>query len=202
MTTATAPKKNLPWWKKVLIGTGVFFLAWIILGLIIGPDKKTDTATPNSTAATTPAASTTTTAPPTSPPAPTATSPTAAPAPTTTTAPPAPAVSGDQQIATAAENYIKENWGMAPDASWQAFECTAGMTCWQPYVVQFEFQSGVLRPTLQIDRTSQKPLGQKAAQNMASFIGFSKEPWAQQIDWVEVMDGTGVHVAQESVTRR
>ena len=91
---------------------------------------------------------------------------------------------------------------MAPDASWQGFQCTAGMTCWQPYVVRFEFSSGVLRPTLQIDGGGQKALGQKAAQNIASFIGFSKEPWAQQIGWVEVVDGAGVHVAQESVTRR
>lgn len=37
---------------------------------------------------------------------------------------------------------------------------------------------------------------------MASFIGFSDEPWAQEVDWVEVMDGAGVHVAQHSVTRR
>ncbi|MCT7372647.1 hypothetical protein [Mycolicibacterium llatzerense] len=205
MTTDITPKKRLPRWKKVLIGIGVFFVAWIILGVIIGPDKgkKSETAAPaatTTTASTTSPAAQETTASATSTPAAASAAPQPAPAPAAEIAPLPPAVSSDQQIATAAEKYIKENWSMAPDASWQAFECTAGMTCWQPYVVHFEFASGVLRPTLQIDRTSQKALGTKAAQNMASFIGFSKEPWAQQIDWVEVTDGAGVHVAQESVS--
>lgn len=202
-TTAPAPKKKLPLWQKLLIGVGVLFVALVILGLVIGPDKKADTAAPAATTPSSTLSTTTSTASvsSTSAPAPSAASvPAAAPVPEVTST--APVVSADQQVAAAAETYVKENWGMSPDASWQSFQCTAGMTCWQPYVVRFEFSSGVLRPTLQIDGGGQKALGQKAAQNMASFIGFSKEPWAQQIDWVEVVDGAGVHVAQESVTRR
>lgn len=201
-TTAAAPKKKLPLWQKLLIGVGVLFVSLVILGLIVGPDKKADTAAPTATTpaasapATTPAASVSST----SAQAPSASTPAAAPVPEVTST--APVASADQQVAAAAETYVKENWGMAPDAPWQVFQCTAGMTCWQPYVVRFEFSSGVLRPTLQIDGGGQKALGQKAAQNMASFIGFSKEPWAQQIDWVEVLDGAGVNVAKESVTRR
>jgi len=202
-TTAPALKKKLPLWHKLLIGVGVLFVALVILGLIVGPDKKAETAAP---AATSPAASTPSTTTSTasmsstSAAAPSASVPAAAPVPEARSS--APVVSADQQVAAAAEAYVKENWGLAPDASWQGVQCTAGMTCWQPYIVRFEFSSGVLRPTLQIDGGGQKALGQKAAQNMASFIGFSKEPWAQQIDWVEVVDGAGVHVAQESVTRR
>jgi hypothetical protein len=207
-STPAAPSKKLHWGWKILVGIGVFFVAMMILGLIVGPqDKPTDkaapaatspsTATPTSAAA--PASTAAPAAPVTeaaaSPPAPVATSPQPA-------AEPAPAVSGDQQVATAAESYVKQNWGMSPNASWQSFECTPGITCWQPYVVRFAFESGILRPTLQIDRNAQKVLGEKAADTMASFIGFSKEPWAQQIDWVEVTDGSGVHVAQKQVTRR
>lgn len=39
---STTPKPKMALWKKVLIGVGVFFVAMVILGLLVGEDKAQD----------------------------------------------------------------------------------------------------------------------------------------------------------------
>lgn len=142
-------------WKKLLIGVGVFFVAMVILGLLVGEDTAEDEGKGTFTEPTTsePTTSESETPEPATPlqPEPEAAEESEAP---TTEAAPEPKGLTDADIAREAEAYIKMNWGMGTDQSWQSFECTAGMTCWQPYVVGFEFANGILRPTLQIDRSS------------------------------------------------
>jgi hypothetical protein len=124
-------------WKKVLIGVGVFFVAMMLLGLIVGEDAEeggvalTETVTvePDTPLQPEPEAAEVAESPATEP----------EPVPE-----PEPEGLSDEDIAREAEAFIKMNWGMGADQSWQSFECTAGMTCWQPYVVDFTFADGVV----------------------------------------------------------
>lgn len=162
--------------KIMLIAIGIFAFL-IILGLIIGTDedKKTASATTDQTTSA-----------------------------TMTEPVPEPAAGlTDQEIAQAAEQYMKDNLGFSGEWIDYTSRClSSGIPddrCWQPFVNGFNFDAGTLTVTLQVDRADSTAMGQNAARHIANFLRESNDPWRQEIDWVQVVDGAGTHIAQESV---
>ena len=56
---------------------------------------------------------------------------------------------------------------------------------------------------LQVDRTLElgKAHGERAAIAVANYIKYGNPPpiLADNVDWVEIVDGTGTHIAQQSL---
>lgn len=117
------------------------------------------------------------------------------------------AQASDQQIATAAQQYIIQALGMPPNSNFINYDCPAADAgtsyCWTPYVTHFTYRSGVLRVFMQVDRhsTEGKEIGDSAAHAVMNFIKLGSPPSIVRanVDWVEAVDGTGVHIAQYSV---
>lgn len=124
---------------------------------------------------------------------------------TTTTA--RAATASDGQIATAARQYVLQSFGIPPGSDFIDYECPpadAGTAnCWVPYVTKFTYSSGVLRVFMQVDRRSLegKELGENAAHAIMNFIKLGPGPSVvtNNVNWVEAVDGTGVHIAQYSL---
>lgn len=171
--------------KVLLIAAGVFALL-LVIGLVVGEDTKGTATEPAEVEVTQQDE------PPAEPQA---------------VEPPAEPEQSDQQIAQAAEQYMKDSLGFSGDWHEYSARCLADTTldadrCWQPYVNGFTYNSGVLRVALQVDRSDpfNQALGENAAKHIARFISTSTDPWASEIDWVEVTDGTGTHIDQESIS--
>ncbi|MCV7104225.1 hypothetical protein [Mycolicibacterium chitae] len=175
--------------KKILIGIGIILALLIVVALATGEDSSDESKADEAT-----------TSVPTEdvvpPPAPDRVTPTDEQV--------AEDALRDGQIAEVAEQYMKTSLMFEGPWSSYAERCLADATldparCWQPYVNNFDFSNGILRVTLQVDRSDpfDKQLGENAATHIARFIGSAREVWAEEINWVEIMDGTGVHIAQQ-----
>lgn len=112
----------------------------------------------------------------------------------------------DAKIAAAARQYILESLALPAGSDFINYECPgmdAGSSdCWAPYVTKFTYHAGVLRVFMQVDRHSYagKELGDSAAHAIMNFIKLGTPPSSVRtnVDWVETVDGTGVHIAQYS----
>ncbi len=113
----------------------------------------------------------------------------------------------DSLVAGAAREYVLQSFAMPPGSDFIDYVCPpadAGTAnCWVPYVTKFTYRSGVLRVFMQVDRRSPegKELGESAAHAIMNFIKLGTPPsiLINEVDWVETVDGTGVHIAQYSL---
>ena len=121
----------------------------------------------------------------------------------------APSKPSDAEIARAADVFVMEQLGLPPDGSPAMVECVDRILhpeyCWYQSINGFgwDFHAGVLQVTLQVDRESElgKAQGERAAIAVANFIKYGPGPpiLTDNVDWVEVVDGTGTHIARQSL---
>lgn len=93
---------------------------------------------------------------------------------------PAPTI---DTLATAARQQIDENYSA---------------TTWYPFMADVTEAHGVLRITLQVDRhdADASELADRAAIAVRNLVATSDA--LKSITWVEILDGTGAHITQES----
>lgn len=86
-------------------------------------------------------------------------------------------------------------------ASLARAQINAQHASWQIYITNVTYRSGVLRVAMQIDRRNDKDLAETVAHAVVNAIRLgSSAELKREVHWVEVTDGTGVHIAQESVS--
>jgi hypothetical protein len=108
----------------------------------------------------------------------------------------------DAAVATAAENVMRDNFQIPPGQPFQMYECqSTGALCWVQYITGFKFSTGLLKVTVQVDRSD--PLGEEIGKNTAkgvrNFIRADGNPIFGAVNWVVAVDGTGTDIAQESM---
>lgn len=70
---------------------------------------------------------------------------------------------------------------------------------WLPYVSDVTFNAGVLRVAVQVDANTDQQLAGDIAKAVATNIRLGNPDLRNKVDWVEVTDGAGTHISQESV---
>ena len=108
----------------------------------------------------------------------------------------------DAAVATAAENVIRDNFQIAPGQPFQMYEChSTGALCWVRYITGFQFSTGLLKVTVQVDRSDPmgKEIGKNTAKGVRNFIRADGNPIFSAVNWVVAVDGTGTDIAQESM---
>lgn len=132
-------------------------------------------------------------------------------APTTTPARTATAI--DAEIATAAEQLVRDNWaesaedfGKPYEGPFAMFTCRDQLLesnpedCWVPFLNGFSYDNGTLSVVLQVDRTD--PFSQLQAQSAArwfrNFISADSNGILRpNVDQIVITDGTGTEMARE-----
>lgn len=82
------------------------------------------------------------------------------------------------------------------------YECqSAGALCWVQYITGFQFSTGLLKVTVQVDRSDPlgKEIGKNTAKGVRNFIQADRNPIFAPVNWVVAVDGTGTDIAQESM---
>jgi len=108
----------------------------------------------------------------------------------------------DAAVATAAENVIRDNFQIPPGQPFQMYEChSTGELCWVQYITGFRFGTGLLKVTVQVDRSDPlgKEIGKNTAKGVRNFIRADGNPIFGAVNWVVAVDGTGTDIAQESM---
>jgi hypothetical protein len=112
----------------------------------------------------------------------------------TTSAAPTPA----EQRHVDAMPWLESQFGMPPSQA-----VVMDPTVWYGYVsnAYVDKAYGNLHVQMQVDRKSDKELGEQAAKALVNFVGFSDDPVVSGVEWVIAEDGTETVIKQEKVSR-
>lgn len=103
----------------------------------------------------------------------------------------------DTEVAAAAEAVIRQNFALKPDEPFAMYQCRSeGEMCWLQYITGFAYDAGVLRVTVQVDRSSAMgmKIGERAALSVRNFLQADRNPLLKQVKLVMSVDGTGAEI--------
>ncbi|MGW2663750.1 hypothetical protein ACWCW7_22555 [Nocardia tengchongensis] len=178
MTSLDTPTRN---YRRNPLTPWVFAIAVPLL--VAGCADDDDEASPSSTTTTTHASVSTV--------APTTTSTTSS-----STAPAKP--TGDQATAAELDTFLHTNLGLSADQPFSDLLDSPGLT-WPGYITTITVDHENAHVRMQIDRTADKALGERASKAIANFIRLGNSGLASKVSWIIVEDGSGTVVSQTKV---